>query len=64
MRTLRHVARFVLIGPYTGTRVAAIAAASRRKNEGHSCVDLDRGIYHRLAIGRRATDALPSLRGR
>lgn len=54
--TLRHVARFVLIGLYTGTRASAIAAASPRKKEGHAYVDLDAGLYHRLAIGRRATN--------
>jgi integrase len=31
-------------------------AASPRKKEGHAYVDLDRGLYHRLAIGRRATN--------
>jgi len=31
--TLRHVARFILIGLYTGTRASAIAAASPRKKE-------------------------------
>ena len=54
--TLRHVARFILIGLYTGTRASAIAAASPRKKEGHAYVDLDSGLYHRLAIGRRATN--------
>ena len=54
--TLRHVARFILIGLYTGTRASAIAAASPRKKEGHAYVDLDSGPYHRLAIGQRATN--------
>jgi integrase len=54
--TLRHVARFILIGLYTGTRASAIAAASPCKKEGHAYVDLDAGLYHRLAIGRRATN--------
>jgi integrase len=54
--TLRHVARFILIGLYTGTRAAAIAASSPRKKQGHAYVDLDAGLYHRLAIGRRATN--------
>jgi integrase len=55
-RPLRHLARFVLIGLYTGTRASAIASASPYRNEGHSFVDLDQGIYYRLAIGRRATN--------
>ena len=55
-RPLRHLARFILIGLYTGTRASAIAAASPYRNSGHSFVDLDQGIYYRLAIGRRPTN--------
>lgn len=54
--TLRHVARFILIGLYTGTRAAAIAAASPRREAGRAYVDLDAGIYYRLARGRPATN--------
>jgi integrase len=54
--TLRHLARFVLIGLYTGTRAAAIAAASPRREEGRAYVDLKNGIYYRLARGKRATN--------
>jgi integrase len=55
-RPLRHLARFILIGLYTGTRAGAIASASPYRREGHSFVDLDGGIFYRLAIGRRATN--------
>jgi integrase len=55
-RPLRHVARFILLGLYTGTRASAIASASPYRDLGHSFVDLDEGIYYRLAIGRRATN--------
>jgi integrase len=55
-RPLQHLARFILIGLYTGTRASAIASASPYRNLGHSFVDLDQGIYYRLAIGRRATN--------
>jgi integrase len=55
-RPLRHLARFILIGLYTGTRASAIASASPYRDTGHSFVDLDQGIYYRLAIGRRATN--------
>ena len=55
-RPLRHLARFILIGLYTGTRASAIASASPYRNPGHSFVDLEQGIYYRLAIGRRATN--------
>lgn len=54
-RPLRHLARFLLIGLYTGTRAGAIATASPKREEGRSFVDLDRGIFYRLAIGTRAT---------
>jgi integrase len=54
-RPLRHVARFILIGLYTGTRASAIATASPYREEGRSYVDLDRGIFYRKAIGRRST---------
>jgi integrase len=53
-RPLRHVARFILIGLYTGTRAGAIATASPHQEEGRSFVDLDRGIFYRKAIGKRA----------
>jgi integrase len=54
-RSLRHLARFILIGLYTGTRASAIASASPYRDEGRSFVDLERGIFYRLAIGKRAT---------
>jgi len=54
-RTLRHIARFILIGLYTGTRAGAIAAASPYAEPGRSHVDLERGIFYRKQIGKRAT---------
>lgn len=53
---LRHIARFILIGVYTGTRASAISAASPYRKEGHSYVDLDAGVFHRLQIGKRVTN--------
>ena len=55
-RPLRHLARFILIGLYTGTRAGAIASASPYRDLGRSFIDLDQGIFYRLAIGRRATN--------
>src|SRR5437588_1850377 len=40
-RPLRHLARFILVGLYTGTRASAIAAASFQKGPGRSFVDVD-----------------------
>jgi integrase len=54
-RPLRHLARFILIGLYTGTRAGAIASASPFRGEGRSFVDLERGVFYRLAQGRKAT---------
>lgn len=55
-RSLRHVARFLLIGCYTGTRAGAIASASKLRAVGKSYVDLERGMYYRKAIGKKATN--------
>jgi integrase len=54
-RPLRHIARFILIGLYTGTRAGAIASASPYRETGRSFVDLENGIFYRLAQGRRPT---------
>jgi integrase len=54
-RPLRHLARFILIGLYTGTRAAAIASASPVALEGRSFIDVDRGIFYRLPQGAAAT---------
>src|SRR5262249_59440633 len=52
---LRHIARFILIALYTGTRPGAVMTSSYVRGPGRSFVDLDRGIFYRLAEGRRAT---------
>jgi integrase len=54
-RPLRHLARFILIGLYTGTRASAIAAASIKKDAGRSFVDLDNGVFYRLPEGQTPT---------
>jgi integrase len=54
-RPLRHIARFILIGLYTGTRASAIASASPVQALGNSYVDLQRGIFYRLAQGHVQT---------
>jgi integrase len=55
-RPLRHLARFILIGLYTGTRAGAIASASPVSAIGRSYVDLDSGIFYRLARGKSVTN--------
>jgi phosphoribosylformimino-5-aminoimidazole carboxamide ribonucleotide (ProFAR) isomerase len=44
-----------LIGLYTGTRAAAIASAAVERGDGRPFVDLDNGIFYRLAEGKRET---------
>lgn len=55
-RPLKHLARFFLIGVYTGTRAGAIASASPVSAVGRSHVDLARGIFYRLAKGKKKTN--------
>ena len=55
-RPLQHLARFILIGLYTGTRAGAIASASPIAAVGRSFVDLDRGIFYRLVEGKQQTN--------
>ena len=53
---LRHLARFLLIGLYTGTRAASIAAAAPFRAIGRSYVDLERGVFYRLPEGETETN--------
>lgn len=55
-RPLRHIARFSLLGVYSGTRAASIASASPERKDGRSFVDLERGVYFRRAQGKRKTN--------
>ncbi|MCK1675245.1 site-specific integrase [Bradyrhizobium sp. 150] len=55
-RPLRHLARFILLGIYSGTRAGAIAAASPIPAIGRSYVDLERGRYYRLKLGSTKTN--------
>ena len=50
-----HVARFILVGLYTGTRSSAICGAAFMPTIGRGHVDLERGVFYRHAIGRRQT---------
>jgi integrase len=55
-RSRQHVARFVLVGLYTGTRSAAICGAALTSTEGKGFADLDAGIFFRKAQGVAATN--------
>jgi integrase len=54
-RALAHVARFILVGLYTGTRAGAICGAALEPTDGKGWVDLEAGVFYRRAIGRRET---------
>jgi integrase len=53
--TAQHVARFILLGLYTGTRAGAICSAALMPTIGRGYVDLDAGVFYRRAAGTRET---------
>jgi integrase len=52
----QHIARFILIGLYTGTRHSAILGLQWMPNTTGGWVDLERGILHRRGSGQRETN--------
>ncbi len=46
-RTGQHVARFILVGLYTGTRSGAICNAATKPTIGRGFVDYERGVFFR-----------------
>jgi integrase len=54
--TLRHVARFMLVGFYTGTRHGAICSAALTPAVGRGHVDTESGVFHRHRQGTRRTN--------
>jgi integrase len=54
-RSRQHVARFILVALYTGTRASAVCGAALQATVGHGWVDLNRGVFYRRAAGRRET---------
>jgi integrase len=55
-RPLRHLARALLIGVYTGSRPGAVLNASWRQGDGLSWVDTANGVFHRHADGEAQTN--------
>jgi integrase len=51
-RTGMHIARLILIGIYTGTRKSPMIEAVMMPTIGRPYVDLDRGSFMRLALGK------------
>lgn len=52
---MRHVARFILIGLYTGTRHEAILRLRWHENADAGWIDYQRGIIHRAGTGQKQT---------
>jgi integrase len=53
--TAQHIARFILVALYTGTRAGAICGAALEPTPGRGWIDLDQGVFYRRAAGRRET---------
>ena len=61
----RHLARFILIGLYSGTRHDAILRLQWHANTAGGWFDIDHGVMHRAGVGQRQTKRLkrqPSVR--
>jgi len=51
----RHLARFILVGLYTGTRHGAICSAALNPAIGRGHIDLDAGVFYRHRQGSKKT---------
>jgi integrase len=51
----RHLARFILVALYTGTRSAAVCGAAFEPIEGRGWINLETGAFYRRADGQRET---------
>ena len=54
-RSRKHVARFILVGLYTGTRASAICGAALERVAGAGYIDLEHGIFYRRPAGAAET---------
>jgi integrase len=52
----RHLARFILVGVYTGTRHGAICSAALNPAVGRGYVDTESGVFYRRRQGSRQTN--------
>jgi integrase len=52
-QTSRHIARFILVGLYTGTRAGAICGAAFIPTIGRGYINLETGQFRRLAYGKK-----------
>jgi integrase len=54
-RSRQHVAKFILVALYTGTRASAVCGAAFGPTIGRGWIDLDRGVFYRRPAGFRET---------
>jgi integrase len=54
-RSRRHVARFMLVALYTGSRAGVICGAALQPTAGRGWIDTERGVFYRRADGERET---------
>src|SRR5260370_30619302 len=55
-RSRRHVAKFILVGLYTGTRSGALCGAALDPAVGRGSMDVDRGGFYPRPAGERETN--------
>jgi integrase len=53
--TAQHVARFILVALYTGSRAGAICRAAFHPGPGKAWIDLEGGVFYRRAAGQKET---------
>ena len=54
--TSRHIARFILVALYTGTRAGAVCSATLIPTIGHGHINLETGQFRRLAYGKKESN--------
>src|SRR5262249_21063336 len=54
-RSRQHIARFILLALYTGTRAGAICGAALQPTVGRGWIDVARGVFYRRPEGERET---------
>jgi integrase len=54
-RSRQHIARFILLALYTGTRAGAVCGAALQPTIGRGWIDVARGVFYRRPEGERET---------
>jgi integrase len=54
-RSRQHVAKFILVALYTGTRASAVCGAALEPTVGRGWVDVERGVFYRRAANTSET---------